>query len=395
MADSDNGDKTEQPTQRRLDDQRKKGHVSKSREVTSTVVLAVFLVLLLALSGLAASRLAQLFDLLFSLLVERREGGFAAAAARLVGPSGELVLMLSAAILLPLAAVGLLVEFLQVGAVLSFERLAPSLEKLNPAEGLKRMFSLDNLIEVLASLFKTALLLAIGWLVFRSLLPATLAMAEDSVGVVHRFGDLTRHVTGLLVGATVAVFGLVAVIDALYRRWSYLKKLRMSRHDLKQEAKESEGDPMVKQQRRRAAQEWSHSSATQSARQASVLVVNPTHVAIAIVYDRDQTPVPMLSAKGEDDLALAMRRAAEESGVPILRNIPLARDLLARGEVGDVVPADLFEVIAELILWAREVRVELEQRRDPIGQAYAAADACASTKRRRSHPPGVDLSRYS
>src|SRR5207344_826158 len=104
----------------------------------------------------------------------------------------------------------------------------------------------------------------------------------------------------------------------------------------------------------------SQRQAEQSARNANVLVVNPTHIAIAIDYDREHCPVPTIAAKGEDEVARAMRQAAEDAGVPIVRNIPLARDLLKRSEVGEIIPADLFDVIAEVILWAREVRAEVE-----------------------------------
>jgi flagellar biosynthesis protein FlhB len=153
----------------------------------------------------------------------------------------------------------------------------------------------------------------------------------------------------------------------------------MSLRDIKQESKEAEGDPHVKQQRKQSQQEWSQRNAQQAARQANVLVVNPTHVAIAIDYDRDTCPVPTISAKGEDHVARAMREAAEEAGVPIVRNVPLARDLLARGEVGELVPADLFDIVAEVILWAREVRQVLNGEADPVQRASA---------------PGEDLTRY-
>jgi type III secretion protein U len=180
----------------------------------------------------------------------------------------------------------------------------------------------------------------------------------------------------VLIG-TVAAFVLVALLDMVWQRHSFIKKMRMSRRDIRQEMKESEGDPYVKQQRQQAHMEWTQRNAQQAARQANVLVVNPTHVAIAIDYDRDDCPVPTVSAKGEDHVARAMREAAEEAGVPIVRNIELAHDLLARGAVGAIVPADLFDIVAEVILWAREVR-----------------DHMASGTPPRQSAPGEDLTRY-
>ena len=177
---------------------------------------------------------------------------------------------------------------------------------------------------------------------------------------------------------TVTLFALLALLDAVYQRFSFTKKMRMSRRDIRQETKDAEGDPYVKQQRRQQHEEWSQRNAAAAARNANVLVVNPTHVAIAIDYDRHECPVPTIAAKGEDHVARAMREAAEEAGVPVVRNVPLARDLLARGEVGELIPSDLFDVIADVVLWAREVRDEL---------------ACVDTPRQRE-APGVDLTRY-
>jgi len=192
-----------------------------------------------------------------------------------------------------------------------------------------------------------------------------------------------------LMAWTVALFALLSLLDAAYQRWSFTKKMRMSMRDIKQEAKESEGDPYIKQHRRQAAQEWSQRNAAQAARNANVLVVNPTHVAIAIDYDAETNPVPTIAAKGEDHVARAMREAAEEAGVPIVRNIPLARDMLARAEIGEVVPSDLFDIIAEVILWAREVREQVQAQRD------AGATSVAPPEAPRIAAPGEDLTHYT
>jgi flagellar biosynthesis protein FlhB len=160
--------------------------------------------------------------------------------------------------------------------------------------------------------------------------------------------------------------------------------MRMSIRDIKQEMKESEGDPYIKAQRKQLHQEWSQRNQQNAARGAAALIVNPTHIAIAIEYDRETCPVPMISAKGEDHVARGMREAAEEAGVPIVRNVPLARDLLARGEIGEIIPSDVFDAIAEVILWAREVRKELDA--DRRGEPEST--------RRRIVAPGEDLTRY-
>jgi type III secretion protein U len=392
MADkNDGGDKTEKPTPKRLQDARKKGDVAKSKEVTSTVVLVVWLGLGALAVGFAANRISMLFDALFATLGRGwMHTGFAGAARDLGAQALELGLLLVAMLLVPAAAVGLLVDFLQAGPVLTFEKMKPKLDALNPVDGIKKMFSVDNLVEVVKALAKTALLFLIGWLVVESALPQMVGLARSPHTPVQAIGALTWDLTVKTLAWTLAIFALVALLDAVWQRHLFTKKMRMSMRDIKQEMKESEGDPYVKMQRRRTQREWSQQSAQQAARTASVLVVNPTHVAIAIDYDRETTPVPIVAAKGEDLVALAMREAAQEAGVPVVRNIPLARSLLAQAEEGDVVPQDLFEIIAEVILWAREVRAEVDTQRREHEEGAPAPEP----RPRRIATPGEDLTRY-
>ncbi|MGE0802449.1 MAG: type III secretion system export apparatus subunit SctU [Lautropia sp.] len=382
----DSGDKTEKPTPKRLDDARKKGQVVKSRDVTGTVGLIVWLGIAALAVGYAAVRFEALCEALFATIGRGwTHTGFAAAARQLGAQAAEAALMLAAMVLVPPAVVDLLADFLQAGPVLSFEKLVPKLENLNPVEGVKRMFSLDNLVELLKSIAKTALLFFAGWLLVRSALPDLVALARRPDLPAQVVGAMLWRLTLQLMIWTIALYGLVAVLDAAYQRYTFTKKLRMSLRDIKQEMKESEGDPHIKQHRRQMHQEWSQRNAQQAASNANVLIVNPTHIAIAIDYDRDDNPVPTIAAKAEGHAALAMREAAEQAGVPIVRNIPLARDLLARAEIGEIVPADLFDIIAEVILWAAEVRAEVDAQRsrDLIPPPH-----------RRVAVPGEDLTRY-
>lgn len=371
----DGGDRTEQPTPKRLQDARKKGQVAKSRDVTSTVTLFAALALALLAAGFAGSQLLALIELALGVAREP----FANAAPRLAQAALLALLGLSAAVLVPMAALGVLAEYLQAGPVFALDRVTPKLEHMNPVEGVKRMFSMDTLVELAKAVIKAAALLLIGWLAVRAMLPelALLPHARDASALADALAIGTRRV---LVW-TVTLFVLLALLDAAYQRFSFLKKMRMSRRDIRQELKENEGDPYVKQQRRQVHQEWSQRHAAAAAREANVLVVNPTHVAVAIDYDRQTCPVPTIAAVGQDETARAMREAAEEAGVPVVRNVALARDLLARGEVGELVPADLFDVIADVVLWAREVRDELAHGEPPMAG-------------RRREPPGVDLTRY-
>lgn len=392
MAD-DSGDKTEQPTPKRLLDARKKGDVAKGKELTSTVTLLVWLVTGALCLHMGCERVAALCESLFARVgAGWRAEGFGPVAALLGWQSVELAVLLVGLLVVPVAALGTLVEFLQAGPVLAFEKVSPKMSHLNPAEGLKRMFSLDNLVELLKGILKTALLLAIGWAVARLLLPDAMRLATGADRPAQHLGGLVWAATVKTLAWTVGVFLGVAFLDTLWTRHRFTKKMRMSMRDIKQEMKESEGDPHLKQQRKQAHAEWGQRNQQAAARGANALVVNPTHVAIAIDFEPGRCPVPTVSAKGEDHVARAMREAAEEAGVPIVRNVPLARELLARCEEGEVIPPDLFDVLAEVIVWAEGVREQLKweaAQADP----HRRGDVPAEPPRARP-APGEDLTRH-
>jgi len=349
----DAGDRTEQPTPKKLRDARERGDVSRSREIGSTVGLLVFTLVAGLLATFAGSRIAALFDQAVGAIGRP----FEVASAEMISAASWTVIALILAVAVPVALIGLIAEFLQVGPVFTGKKLEPKLERLDPVQGLKRMFGLDNLVELVKSVLKTLVLLAIAALVARGLLSEVAPLPQGAPGA---FGEALRSSWVRLAAWTVGVFAVIAVADALYQRHAYLKRLRMSIREIRRELKEDEGDPLLRQQRRQQHEELSSGSAVQLARAAHMLVVNPTHVAIALDYDPERCPVPTVAAKGEDALALSMREAARESGVPMLRDVPLARALLERTQVGEVVPDDLFEAVAHAVVWARKARARAE-----------------------------------
>ena len=380
MAESnDSGDKTEKPTFKKLRDARKKGDVSKSRDLTSTAGLLTVLLLAAVMLPLLGAQIAALITASFELIGQP----FELAVQQLGRQAMWALLAVVGLVVVPVALIGMLAEFIQVGPVMTAEKIKPKAENINPAAGLKRMFSMNNLVELIKSILKTAVVGTIAWLAMKSLLPSLPLLVETSPQVV---GAALWHVSWTLLSWAVGAFVLISAMDLAWQRYSFLKKMRMSLRDIRQETKESEGDPHLKGQRRQLQQEWAQQGATQNAARAHVLVVNPTHVAIAIDYHREHCPVPTVIAKGEDADALAMRNAAHDAGVPVLRNIKLARQLLADTETGGVVPAELFDIIATVILWAQDVHHEL---------AVLRGDVPADAKpRSRRAPPGVDLTRY-
>jgi type III secretion protein U len=345
---NDGGDKTEKPTAKKLKDARKKGDVARSKEITSVVLLGAWLLLAVLFLRPVTERLLGIFEMSLSHTAEPYR--FMPEAGRI---AFEGFAILTAMTFVPIMLIGIMTEFLQIGAIFAPDKLKPKLEKMNPVEGFKRMFAVDNLVEVAKTLAKAVLLIWISWLVIQKMLPDMMRLPNSSAGGLQ---NLFWQSGFLLFGWTLLVFAFVAVLDVAYQNHSFTKKMKMSMRDIKQEYKDSEGDPYLKAHRKQLQQEWATTNAQASARQASVLVVNPTHLAIALNYDPDKTPVPIVSAKGEDLMALAMREAATEAGVPILRNIELARTLHTRVSLESVVPSDMFELVAQVIVWAKQVQ---------------------------------------
>jgi type III secretion protein U len=348
-AKNDGGDKTEKPTRKRLRDARKEGDVAKSKELTGTVLIGFWLISFWLLGPLLRDRLRALFQL----SLDSVSKPFSEVVGALGWASFQALLTLTLALLLVAVGVALIVEFLQVGPVFAPKKVKPDANRLNPAEGIKRMFSLDNVVEVVKAVVKTTALVGIVLLVVFQQLGLWLKLPLASLGTLGEAYWQACTQVGIWV---IGVFLFISFLDNIYQRFSHVKKLRMSRRDIKRELKDEEGDPYVKGRRRQLHQEWATRNLAQAARSASVLVTNPTHIAIALRYEPEETVVPLVTAKGEDDVAQLMREAAEEAGVPIMRNVDLARGLHERAEIDEFVPVEFFEAVAEVLRWADSIR---------------------------------------
>jgi type III secretion protein U len=227
------------------------------------------------------------------------------------------------------------------------------------------MFGMDGLVEMVKTLIKVLLIALIIYVMIKT----GLKEAGQFIGLagttpLHGSGqqiasialEMTFSLTLQFFAMVVGVFVLVGIADRLYSKHKFIKKMKMSMRDIRQESKDDEGDPHVKGKRREMHQEWANQNAVGAAGSASALLVNPTHIAIALDYDEEDCPVPVIAGRGEGALAAAMRAEAERNDVPIIRNIATARRLWARGEVGEIVPEDMFDAIAEIILWSKKAR---------------------------------------
>ena len=297
---NDGGDKTEKPTPKRLRDARRKGDIAKSKDVGPALGMIMWFLLLLFAAGHAG---AQITGLMRDTLGTATSMPFDAAAP-VLGWAALLVLVsVSLLILGPAALIGVIAEFVQVGALVTTEKLKPSLDKLNPIEGLKRMFSMDNLVELLKTVAKATLILTIaGVILWRSADAFVSLVQAAGWSPVDHHGDqvasamlaLIRSVSIQLFAWTCAIFLLVAAADRAWAQHSFIKKLRMSRRDIKQEHKDNEGDPMLRAQRRQLHEEWANQNAVAAAGRDSLLGLARTghtpHGSPATVRRTPQTP---------------------------------------------------------------------------------------------------------
>jgi len=339
-------EKTEDATPKKLREARKKGEVPKSRELgTAAVVLAVGGALVATGDGALGSLRQMLRGTLRTI-----EGGgpFRPGAVLEMGMSFGLDAVLPVLVAGMLA--GTLASFLQVGPMLTLAPVAPKPERLDPIKGLKNLFNQKQLVELLKTLLKLGIIGWVAWMVLESSVRgiAGLAGRDASATVSGTAGMVSR----MLFRAGGAI-GAIAILDVFYQRWRYAQDQKMSKDEVKREHKEAEGDPHAKQHRDRLHREIIEHDTVEQVRGADVLVVNPTHLAIALRYDEAETDAPEVVAKGSEHLARRMIEAARESGVPVMRDVPLARALFEL-ELGEQIPEALYEAVAAVLkaAWA-------------------------------------------
>jgi len=349
MGQKKDADQTQLPTAKRLRDARKEGEVAKSRELTSTVLALIWLALMWVLLPWMASRLVALFEALFRAIADP----VSLSPQALAGVALQTLLWLTLPLLAVAVLIGLVVEFLQAGPLFVPARVKPKLSHVDPVEGVSRMFTMENLVELLKSLFKTAALIGILFWVLARLLGQYLKLPYGSASDLASAMWAGIRWTGIWV---ICVFAFISVLDLVYQRKLFIKNLMMSRRDIRQEAKESEGDPMIKGKRRQLQQEWAQQNTLAAVRQASVVVTNPTHIAVALRYAPGETDLPVVLAKGEDYDAELIREAAREAGVPIMENVQLARGLNEKLGVDDYITPEFFDAVAEVLRWAEHLR---------------------------------------
>ncbi|MEM7280624.1 MAG: EscU/YscU/HrcU family type III secretion system export apparatus switch protein [Pseudomonadota bacterium] len=356
MSQHGSSDKTEKATLKRVRDARKRGQVANSRDLTQTITTFTWLAVSLLLGQQGGNVIMEFTELCWQLTHE-----YTTSHLKNVGyAGGRLVIILT---LIPVAAVatcGALTDFLQTGPVFSTVPITPNVQHLNPVQGMKRLFGLENWLELLKGVLKTTLILGVTFLLFIQYLPDIL---ETIAGSVKTYAHANHTLLKTLTIWVCVVLLVFAVLDWYLQKFLYQRNLRMSKQEVRDEKKGEYGDPQLRSQRRRLQRQWANGSAQSAVKTASAIVVNPTHIAVALEYDPETTPVPMVTAMGEGNLARMMRQLAEDNNVPVMRSIPLARRLYYLCEDDEFVPEELFEAVAEVIAWAESLKDQENARR--------------------------------
>ncbi len=348
---ADRDQRTEQPTPKRLQDARERGQVPRSRELAGTAVMVAGATTLLLAGGLLAASLERVM-----------RAGLSPARESLADPMAGIEAFNGAILqaglgLAPLFGVVVLVALVAPlatgGWVFSGQALGPDLKRLNPLEGLKRVFGLQGLVELAKALAKFLVVGGTAALVVWWLLPDMMALAAMPTG--RALGEAT-WLLGLAGLVMTAALVLVAAVDVPFQVWSHRRNLRMTRQELLDELKQTEGRPEVRSRVRAAQRELARRRMMQDVPRADVVVTNPTHYSVALKYEPGRMRAPRVLAKGRDLVALEIRRVAAEHGVPLFEAPPLARAIYATTEIGREVPSGLYLAVAQVLTYVYQLR---------------------------------------
>jgi len=345
-------DKSEQATPFKLREARKRGQVSKSLDMNSFLMLAVGSLMVYFIGETLIAKQLMVSKYIFS---HAHAINFDAVSAVSVF---EKITTTMFAIFWPLIAVilvvGIAANFAQTGPVFSFFPLKPDMDRLNPVSGFKRIFSMNLIFQLIKSLIKFFLFATIMYFVIGDAIPSMVSLMDIDVAYYPQF---LMSKGGELVGKLMIAVFIIAILDLVYSRWQYSKKMRMSRRDIKDEVKRREGDPHIRARQRELQKEAAkRSGSIQRVPEADVLITNPTHLSVALLYKRGEMQSPQVIAKGAGDLAMKMRQVARKHRIPIVENKRLARTLFKEVDIDHSIPEKEFPVVAKILVWVFALR---------------------------------------
>ncbi|AXI09098.1 flagellar biosynthesis protein FlhB [Oceanobacillus zhaokaii] len=340
------GEKTEKATPKKRQDERKKGKVAKSQDVNAAILLISCLITLILFNNYILGNMTTLFEQFFTNYLAQEITISSVMQTFLIGVI-ELIKMVAPIFVIAIIA-AFASNFLQIGFLFTTESLKFDLKKIDPIQGAKRIFSMRALVELLKSLLKIVCIGAITffiiWIYKDEMLMTAFTNAENALSF---FGRVT---TTMGISATIALLFL-AILDYAYQRFDFEKNLRMSKQDIKDEYKNMEGDPLIKSKIKERQRQAATRRMMSEVPNADVVITNPTHYAIAIKYDEEKASAPYVIAIGVDRTALKIKEIAKEHDVVMIENRPLAQALFKAVEIGDVIPEEFYQAVAEILAY--------------------------------------------
>lgn len=351
------GEKTEEPTSKKLEDARKEGQVAKSKEIANCLGLLSFFLVLKFMAGYMGVSFMECFAYFYAEIPETVEliANPVPEAAMLSLLTNAVWIMLK--LMLPILLVGFVIAFvsdyIQVKWKPTAKPLMPKFSKLSPINGVKKIFSANSIVELIKSIAK---ILLVAYVVYSYL--------KDKLEMIYLLYDIQLTQAIILIGETVIDLGIrvsviyvvIAAADFAYQKWKFHEDMKMTKQEVKEEYKNQEGNPEIKGKIRSKMREASQRRMMQSLPEADVVITNPTHYAVAIKYDPDVSPAPIVIAKGEDYLAQKIKETAREHSIEIVENKPLARMLYANVEIGAEIPPELYQAVAEVLAFVYHVK---------------------------------------
>ncbi len=351
MPESNDQEKTEQPTPKKLQKARQEGNVPKSPEISSVLILLTSLgVFLFAGSWMFWNLSSFMGGVLQNAGTLRLDS---ASLMPFLSEVFESILLVLMPLLFSVLVAGIAGNIIQSGFLFTSKALAPKLSKLNPISGLKKIISLKSLVETVKAILKCVFIGGIAYLLVSSEMDGFPGLMQMSVSEILSFiGSLSFNVCFYVCLALI----VMAVIDFTYQRWQHEKDLRMTKQEIKDEAKQAEGDPKIKGKIRQIQMETARRRMMDQVPEADVVITNPTHLAIALKYEHEKMMAPQIIAKGAGFIAEKIKEIAEENNIPIVEHKPLARTLFKLVDLGDFVPANLYRAVAEVLAYVYKLK---------------------------------------
>ncbi len=347
----ESGDKTEEPTPHRLREARRKGQVFKSMELNSAINILGVMTLFLIFSAVAFRGIEEVFDLFIG-----SQLNLPLTLGNTQAVMWEAVLRYFT-IMAPVFAVALILgvasNLVQVGFLTSTQQLAPQLNRLNPLEGLKKIVSKKAMFEMVKSILKIVIISSVAFFFVRSRLDDLLLLVNQSAATSLQVFWNTMALLGILVGV---VFLFLAFMDYVFQRYEYKASLKMSRKEIKDEHKNLEGDPLIRSKLKEKQRQLARERMMQDVPGADVVITNPTEIAVALVYREGMDSAPRVVAKGVEVLARKIREIAAENDVAIIENPPVAQMLWKETEIGEEIPIELYQAVAEIMAMVYKMR---------------------------------------